>query len=242
MEIIIARHADPNYAIDGLTERGEKEAALLTKRLMTKNITDVYCSPLGRAKLTAKPFLEASGLDCTYYDWLQEFYVSLYQEMAMPDMPGLPDRCCPWDADARFFMEDQKRLSGPDWHENPAYSHKDMGDYSKHVTSSFDALLEKHGLRKNGAIYEPVDGPAFFKSRAWNETKIVIFCHMGLGSLLLSHMLNVPPPVFWQTVRFMPASISVIRFEKRPQEYAAARIFSIGDTGHLLPLGLSYRG
>ena len=58
MRIIIVRHGEPNYAIDGLTERGAIEAELVANRLVKENISKIYCSPLGRARLTAKPTLD----------------------------------------------------------------------------------------------------------------------------------------------------------------------------------------
>ena len=73
MKLLIVRHGDPDYAHDSLTERGFQEAELLSVRLLKENITDVYCSPLGRAQATAKPFLEKTGLHSETLDWLQEF-------------------------------------------------------------------------------------------------------------------------------------------------------------------------
>ena len=53
MKIIFIRHGEPNYEIDSLTEKGWREAELLSKRTAKWNVTDFYCSPLGRAKDTA---------------------------------------------------------------------------------------------------------------------------------------------------------------------------------------------
>ena len=53
MKIIIARHAEPDYIHDTITEKGKKEAALLAKRLSQIKIDEIYVSPLGRAKDTA---------------------------------------------------------------------------------------------------------------------------------------------------------------------------------------------
>lgn len=51
MKIIFIRHGDPDYVNDTLTEKGMREAKLLAKRVADwKNITQFYCSPLGRAK------------------------------------------------------------------------------------------------------------------------------------------------------------------------------------------------
>ena len=46
MRILIIRHGDPDYEIDGLTEKGKREAALLAKRLEKEDITAVYCRRL----------------------------------------------------------------------------------------------------------------------------------------------------------------------------------------------------
>jgi probable phosphoglycerate mutase len=65
MELIIVRHAEPNYEIDSLTEKGWKEAKLLSHRTTKWDIRDIYCSPLGRAKDTASFTLKALGRDAS---------------------------------------------------------------------------------------------------------------------------------------------------------------------------------
>ena len=59
MKLLIIRHGDPDYTIDSLTEKGRKEAELLKDRLEKSDIKDFYCSPLGRARATAEPTLNA---------------------------------------------------------------------------------------------------------------------------------------------------------------------------------------
>ena len=61
MKLLIVRHADPDYSIDSLTEKGWREAELLSQRLIKLSIDDFYCSPLGRAKDTASCTLEKIG-------------------------------------------------------------------------------------------------------------------------------------------------------------------------------------
>ena len=55
MKLIFIRHAEPDYEKDSLTPKGFREAELLAKRVASWGIKDIYCSPLGRAKATAKP-------------------------------------------------------------------------------------------------------------------------------------------------------------------------------------------
>ena len=62
MKLLIIRHAEPDYAHDSLTEKGFREAELLSEKLAQSSITDLYCSPMGRAQRTAKPTAEQSQL------------------------------------------------------------------------------------------------------------------------------------------------------------------------------------
>ena len=52
MKLVIVRHADPDYSIDSLTEKGWREAELLSDRIAKLDVKEFYCSPLGRAKDT----------------------------------------------------------------------------------------------------------------------------------------------------------------------------------------------
>ena len=61
MKLIFIRHGEPNYEIDSLTEKGWREAELLSKRTVKWNVTDFYCSPLGRAKDTDSFTLKNAG-------------------------------------------------------------------------------------------------------------------------------------------------------------------------------------
>lgn len=58
MKIIFVRHGEPDYANDTLTEKGWREARALAERICKWDVTDFYCSPLGRAKATASCTLD----------------------------------------------------------------------------------------------------------------------------------------------------------------------------------------
>jgi broad specificity phosphatase PhoE len=53
MRLYLMRHADPDYGIDSITPAGHLEAEALSVRLEQEKITQIFCSPLGRAKPTA---------------------------------------------------------------------------------------------------------------------------------------------------------------------------------------------
>ena len=73
MTIYIIRHAEPDYARDSLTEKGWREAALLSHRLARIPDASYYVSPLGRARDTASLTLKAVGKTAEVLPWLREF-------------------------------------------------------------------------------------------------------------------------------------------------------------------------
>ena len=73
MRILFFRHGDPDYEIDGLTDKGKIEAMLLTKRIKSFGIDEAYVSPLGRARATADYSLKELGMEAATLDWLKEF-------------------------------------------------------------------------------------------------------------------------------------------------------------------------
>mgnify|MGYP000433862946 FL=1 len=44
MKLLIVRHGDPDYSIDSLTEKGWREAELLSEKLSKLDIKDFYVS------------------------------------------------------------------------------------------------------------------------------------------------------------------------------------------------------
>ena len=72
MEILLIRHAYPDYANDTLTEVGHEEARLLAKRLQPVRIDKIYVSPAGRAQATARPTSDVKGVPLTTLGWLND--------------------------------------------------------------------------------------------------------------------------------------------------------------------------
>ena len=74
MELFIIRHGDPDYARDSLTEKGVREAKLLSERMEKENIDYFYCSPLGRAQKTASYTMEKyPDKEMPTLEWAREF-------------------------------------------------------------------------------------------------------------------------------------------------------------------------
>ena len=219
MKIIIVRHADPDYALDSLTEVGWEEARLLSDRLCRLDVKEFYVSPLGRARDTASLTLDKLGREAAVCDWLREFWPSICR----PDREGLS--ICwdwlptDWTKEPAFF--DYRRWTEPAVMAGVAQA-------AKEVTDGLDAILAKNGYVREGENYR-VERP--------NEDTVLFFCHFGLECVLLSHLLHISPMVLWHGTCAAPASVTILTTEERRKGIASFRMNTFGDTSHLYVAG-----
>lgn len=222
MKLVFIRHGDPDYVHDSLTEKGFREAQLLTARTEEIGGDYYYVSPLGRAKATAAPFLEKVGREAVEFDWLQEFRGSCIR----PDSDGRLTYC--WD----WLPEDLAKEPGftdrEKWLEVSAYKETNITQEFEYVTSSFDALLAEHGYRRKGDFYEVLQP---------NHDTLVFFCHFAVTCVMVGHMLNISPAILWHSAMSAPTSVTVLCSEERRKGTALFRMSRFGDISHLYAAG-----
>ena len=126
MKLLIIRHGDPDYSIDSLTEKGFREAGLLKDRLVKLNINAFYCSPLGRARATARPTLDAYNTEAVICDWLMEFDGYAFD-------PENGERPRPWDRLPRFMCENEDYYDKDKWIDTPFIQSGDIKENFKAV-------------------------------------------------------------------------------------------------------------
>lgn len=221
MRLLIVRHGDPNYEIDGLTEKGKREVALLADRLAREDISAICCSPLGRAQLTAAPSAARLQMPVITCDWLIEFDRNENSRIFRPQ--ATKAGCC-WDllpADVEQYPE----LYHPTrWRDVPFL--KDTGvpaAYDK-VCRALDEFLASWGYVREGNSYRV--------ERSHHET-VALVCHFGVTAVLLSHLMNCAPYAIWQHVITLPTSVTTLYTEERREGIALFRASSIGDLSHL---------
>lgn len=216
MKLLIVRHGDPNYVIDSLTETGWKEAELLSHRLSKLDVKAFYCSPLGRAKDTAAPTLQAMGREAEICPWLREFAVRVNRPDSKNNVAWdwLPQD---WTNYPDFFDKDR-------WVNHPAFQEAGIAEEIQWVYQGLDALLARHGYVREGSLY---------RATAPNEDTVVLFCHFGLECVLLAHLLNVSPMVLWHGTCALPTSVTTLVTEERRESYAYFRMNGFGDISHL---------
>lgn len=222
MKLLFIRHGDPDYERDTLTEKGRREADYLAERLSGLDIAAFYASPLGRARDTAAPTLARMGREAETLDWLREFTAPILR----PD--GAGERRIVWD----WLPQDWTAVDGfysPDWwYRHPILEEARVKEEYDRVTGGLDGLLARHGYVREGRLY---------RAERPNRDTIALFCHFGVETVLLSHLLSVSPMPLWHGLCAAPTSVTTVVTEERRRGIAAFRVSAFGDVSHLYAHG-----
>ena len=218
MKLLIVRHGDPDYSIDSLTEKGWREAHYLADRLTKTPADFYYCSPLGRAQDTAKETMERLHRSYEVLPWLREFQTAIHR----PDVPDRLIGCWDW-LPADWADVPQFHRHG-EWLEHPVMKDGDVKKEYDWVIEGLDQLILRHGYRREGNLY---------KGERGNNDTIVLFCHFGVESVLLSRLINIPPMLIWHGMAAAPTSVTTVVTEERREGTAYFRMTAFGDTSHL---------
>lgn len=220
MRLLIIRHGDPDYSIDSLTEKGKREAELLSLRMEKEPVTAFYLSPLGRAQATARYTLDRMGREGETLDWLREFPAVVNKPNEYQD--------CAWDWYPRDLTAYPDFFDREKWMHHPAMCEAGVPEKYRYVCDGLDALLARHGYEREGNLYRAVRP---------NRDTVVLFCHFGLECVLLSHLLNVSPMVLWHGFCAAPTSVTTLYTEEREKGFAYFRTAAFGDVSHLYAYG-----
>lgn len=219
MKIIICRHAEPDYEHDSLTEKGFLEAELLSRRISRLDVKSYYVSPLGRARKTANATLEKAGRKAETLDWLCEFKGKIKADEGIV-------QC--WDRKPSYWTKQEGYYSLDNWLNVELMKSLNVKKEYEKVCGGVDRLLEKHGYKRNGRLYEVTNS---------NHDTIVLFCHFGVECVILSHILGISPMPLWHNFVALPSSVTTLVSEEREKGIASFRCLGFGDVSHLYSAG-----
>lgn len=221
MRILIIRHGDPDYSIDSLTPKGWREAELLSHRLIKLPIQDFYCSPLGRAKDTAKATLEKLGREAVILPWLEEFRGRIQPF-------GKRNHDYPWDLPPREWTTHSEFFDKDRWVEAPLINTGNSGTIYQETKEGLDRLLASYGYERDGMLFRCQDN---------RDITIALFCHFALGAALVGYLTGVAPTVLWHNF-FMPtSSVTTLLSSEIKKGEVSFRCMQMGDTSHLYAAG-----
>lgn len=217
MKLIFIRHADPDYVHDSLTETGWREAKLLAPRAASWNADDVYCSPLGRAKDTCAESMKLVGIKPVEKQWLREFD-------AIVKDPRTGNNRIPWDLMPQYVTTHPILYDKDKWYEDPVMQTGNVYERMCEVYDGIDEVLAAHGYIRTDGLY---------KFKESSDEVLLFYCHLGVCSVILSHLFNVSPPCIWQNFYISPSSVTVLQSEERLAGEAHFRCTKLADISHL---------
>lgn len=222
MKLIFVRHGEPDYTIDSLTEKGWREAAILSERIAKMKVDEFYVSPLGRAKDTARDSLKKMNRTAETLDWLKEFDVPVINEET--NEPYV----VPWDQLPGNWTKEENNFHKDLWSTTKVLSTGKVKEEAEKVFAELDRFLSAHGYDREGNYYRVTKA---------NEDTIVFFCHFGLTCLVIGHLLGISPMVLWHGFCAAPTSLTTLVTEERREGIAFFRMTGYGDISHLYCAG-----
>ncbi len=234
MRLLFIRHGEPDYTTDTLTAKGIREASLLGDYLPKRyHIDQAYVSPLGRAQETCALGMKNIDLEPITMEWLEEFYPHLdlirHPEVASAynDTPVKPDGTLGhriyWDMLPSYIVQHPELLDNQNWR-NAEVCYPDFLARYDEVCERFDEILAANGYRRDGL---------FYKVEEENTKTLAFFCHLGVSSVLLSHLWNTSPFLIWHMACVLTTSITESVTEEREKGLATFRTLRLGSTAHL---------
>ena len=212
MILYIIRHADPDYEHNTITEFGREEAHALADWLKDVKIDKIYTSPLGRAIDTAKPTLEAKGMDYEILPWTEESMDYMLSYKATPETD------CSYSCSVKEGVYDFVDFTGTER----------MKTVEKMMKES-DEFLASHGYRRQGLLY---------KVENHNDQSIAVFCHGGFGSAWISHILGTSAGLMWPAISLGTSSVTEFHFNFSETGWTRPQLVRLGDIYHIRRAGL----
>lgn len=221
MWLTLIRHAEPAYVVDGiawtdpgLTERGWRQARLVGERVSRWKVDEIWVSPMVRARETAEPVTELTGVEPLTMDWLQEI-------QNPPEWDGSPA-----DEIEEFFAHSADRTVEELWEGAPGG--ESFRDFHRRVDEGLEKTFSERGITRalEAHLWDGVD-----------ERRVVVVAHGGTNALILGMLLGVEPTP-WEWDRFTHVHSGVSRLISLPTAgHHSWSLRALSDRSHL-PAGL----
>lgn len=200
MELVLIRHAQPEWVREGLnvvdpplTELGHEQAQQLAKAMVGEIFDEVLVSPMSRARQTAAPVLEALDRDEDIEMWLEE--------IRDPKWHGTPS-----ERAAEAYKELRERPASDRW--LGLTGGESTREFVDRIRLGADTFLAAHGVRRSDHELPVWDV-------AEPGRRIALIAHAGTNSVTICHLLGLEPTP-WEWDRFVLGHASISRLEAIP--------------------------
>ncbi|MFV0309318.1 MAG: histidine phosphatase family protein [Desertimonas sp.] len=197
MEIVLVRHAQPEWVRGGLnvvdpplTELGRRQAERLAPALLDETFDEVLVSPLMRARQTAAPYLRAAGREEVIAGWLEE--------IRDPKWHGTPV-----ERAAEAYAELRERPALARW--EGLRGGESTRDFVERMRLGAQHFLAERGVHR-------VEHELPVWDVAEPGRRILLIAHAGTNAVTICHLLGLAPTP-WEWERFVLGHASISRVE-----------------------------
>jgi len=209
VNLLLIRHAEPDYPNHTITDAGRRQAEQLAQSLLNVQIDRLIVSPLGRARHTADYVIRLKELDFEI--------VEFFQELA----GRYADNLYAWNHHGCDLLAPGREITTSNWPTRVPYGEHMASVYQAFI-SQFDGFISTFGLQRSGDLYRV--------NRA-SEKTIAIVCHAGVILTLLSHLLHIPLPVVYSQFRIDPSSVTRLELDSK-EGLGVFRLVTFNDMSH----------
>ena len=218
MKLIFVRHGHPDYRNDCLTPLGAVQAETVAERLLKTPADAVYSSSFGRAKDTAAPFLQKTGLPVTILDWMHEV------TWAPKDGDGdIHMKYHPWLRAEELVKAGIDPMT-VDKNTLEFYTNSTLSDCYERIRTESDLWLKELGYERQGHGYV---------CRKENTDTVLLFAHHGSGTCLMSHLTNIPLFYLFANFNYAYTGISEFDFEGKEGEFLMPKLSLFNEHVHI---------
>ena len=217
MRIVFVRHGEPNYRLDALTELGHLQAREVAERVRYEGISEIYSSPMGRARETASYTSEILDLPVTVLDFMHE--IGWNSKNGEP----LPHGGHPWTI-PQVMVNGGRDVYDPEWRLGEYYINNDVTDKTAFVEEKGDEWLASLGYEREGKYYRVTKDDT--------EKTIAVFSHGGSSTALIAHMLNIAFPAMCLILRPYFTAVTVIKIPNDTGKLVLPTVEIMSDSRH----------
>lgn len=225
MLLYIVRHGDPIYETDGLTERGKKQAEAVGKRMYDAKIDRIFCSPMGRARMTAEPACRLLGKEYTVEDWTHELegkYLNTpYPDGQMKSITFVQNTC--------YRENGNQDLTYAQAFDCPGIRESGMKQAIEYIEEHGRDFLARLGYQEENGVYRIL----------WpNEERVALFCHAAFTRAWMSVLFHIPLHTLWASFSLSHTGVTIVEFRNNENGLTAPQCLCFSDTSHLYREGL----
>ena len=222
------RHGDPIYNPNQLTPLGHRQAEAIAKRLSIHGLDRIYASPSNRAVQTAQPTCELLKKDMLLLDFSDEALA--YREFTVTQEDGSRRWVFASQEHRRLFLDESVRKLGFAWYEHPEFAKLNCKSGMERVGAAADELFASLG-------YEHIPHSGTYKAVRPNDERVALFAHGGFGRAFMSHILDIPYPMFSTHFELGHTGMTVIEF-RDVDGITVPNVLTYGSDAHLYKEGL----